>query len=505
MDSSQWCGSGKAAYCCDPPATIPASFPNAGLDGGSKTLTDLWTRWIQNPVCDSFGDNNPELIYIRRRDLQALTRASAKRDSKTPTTRDIALLVGPALAQGLVGSISLTNLRNTWESLVAAAGSAYNGLTVFRLQQVLNLVPDLDPAEFLDWILCAGNDASNSLGDLHTAQTDLCVCQLGQSRRDLSSEIDDAAAINRNPELVSLSQDPANITADTLHALARRIFTDNTDPDYVPIPGQGSPAPGVARALSAINQQQLRFEYFNFFRYTANAGNQIGLEVAYLAGPNINELRTDVRHLRDTTHATDAIYDRFVILHYHFRSITVGGVRMLGVSQVNIRHGNQIRLTIRGTLNAANRGYVRFPRSPLSLLRTRTDTGIPPPLLSRQYRAQATQHMGATPVLACPNGNNAWCPVDGPSTQPGGNRYADLIAEATTRSDVQQIFNARVAPADFLPEGVDWVNGNWPESAGRGYSYDRDGQWYNPIARGYTTANGFLSTQEFSMRNPGET
>ncbi len=360
VDSSQWCGSGNAAYCCAPPATIPASFPNAGLDGGSKTLTDLWTKWIQNPVCDTFGDNNPELIYIRRRDRQALTRVSAKRDSNTPTTRDIALLVGPALAQSLVGSISLTNLRNTWERLIAAAGPAYNALTFYRLQQVLNLVPDQDPSEFLDWILCAGTDASNSLNDLNTAQTELCVCQLGQARRDLSSENDDATTTNTDPELLPLPQDPANITADALHALARRVFTDNTDENFVPTPGQGPQAPGVAHALALINQGELRFEYFNFFRYLGDPGNQIGLEVVYLAGPNIQGLRADVRHLRDPTNARTAIYDRFVILHYHFRSVTVGGVRMLGIAQVNIRHGNQIRRTRDVALNSNSAGYVRF-------------------------------------------------------------------------------------------------------------------------------------------------
>lgn len=352
VDSSQLCGSGKAAYCCDPPDTIPASFPNAGLDGGSKTLIDLWTKWIQNPLCDSFGDNNPELTYTRRRDLEALTQMSAKRDATKPTTsRDIAIFFGPAIVQSLVGSVSLTNLRNTWETLIAAAGSAYNGMSVFALQRVLDTFPELDPSTFLDWILCAGTDASNSIGDLHTAQTSLCVCQLGaRSRRDLSDDHD--------PELLILWEDPANITAENLHALARRIFTDNTNENYVP-----NPAPGVARALSAINQNQLRFEYFNFFRYASGGqGNQIGLEVVYLAGANPQNLLADVRHLRDPTQSTGPTFDRFVILHYHFRSVTVSGVRMLGISQVNIRHGNQIRRTVASfALNSANAGFVSLP------------------------------------------------------------------------------------------------------------------------------------------------
>ncbi len=327
-------------------------------------------------MCDSFGDDNPELVYTRRRDLHALTRMSAKRDSKTPTTRDIALLLGPAIVQSLIGSTSLTNLRNTWESLIAAAGSAYNGLTVFRLQQILNTFPDLDPSTFLDWTLCAGSDASSSLGDLRAAQTSLCVCQLGraQARRDVlgsSDPTDDVATTtDADPERLNLWQDPANITAEDLHTLSRRIFTQNTNPDHVPVPGQqGSQAPGIARALSAINQNQLRFEYFNFFRYASGgAGNQIGLEVTYLAGTDIQNLRADVRHLRDPNHSTGSAYDRFVILHYHFRSVTVNGVRMLGISQVNIRHGNQIRLAIRGgQRNDYNAGYVGFPQAVLPL------------------------------------------------------------------------------------------------------------------------------------------
>jgi len=79
-----------------------------------------------------------------------------------------------------------------------------------------------------------------------------------------------------------------------------------------------------------------------------------------------------------------------------------------------------------------------------------------------------------------------------------------LIALATTTSDVQQIFNAQTAPANFLPEGVDWVNGNWPADIRRsGFSFGSDGNWYNPIQRGYTIANGFLSNQVFSPVNPG--
>ena len=95
--------------------------------------------------------------------------------------------------------------------------------------------------------------------------------------------------------------------------------------------------------------------------------------------------------------------------------------------------------------------------------------------------------------------------MNGPLEQTGrDNRYAALIADATTRSNFQQIFNARVAPG-FLPARVDWVNGNWPANAGRAWAYESNGQYYNPFARGYTTANGFLSTQEFTTRYPGET
>jgi hypothetical protein len=224
--------------------------------------------------------------------------------------------------------------------------------------------------------------------------------------------------------------------------------------------------------------------------------------VAYLAGTDRQNLRADVRHLRDPNQSTGPAYDRFVILHYHFRSVTVGGVRMLGISQVNIRHGNQIRLTIRnGQLNSDNAGYVSWPDCSLLKIHASTNTGL---TQTQQYRAQATQHVAAAAVLACED-NTAWCPVNGPPAQQNNNQYANLLTTATTTSNVQQIFNARVAPSRFLPRGVDWVNGNWPENIPRtGFSFDSQGNWYDPITRGYTTDNGFLSTRVFSPVNPGE-
>lgn len=186
---------------------------------------------------------------------------------------------------------------------------------------------------------------------------------------------------------------------------------------------------------------QLQFQYYNWFQYTgpnnnrAPEGEQIGLEsmcsiyagsrpwanlyalVAYLLGPNLNNLDSDLQQFTTNTNTRDM--DRFLVLHFHFRSFTHGGTRMVGIFQINIRHGSQVRSrrVINGVVQSGNdpQNY-RWVISELSFfhsaIRIDADCSLfssesnkirfrtsPSSVADGMYTAQQKTHQGPTTIL----------------------------------------------------------------------------------------------------------
>ena len=62
-----------------------------------------------------------------------------------------------------------------------------------------------------------------------------------------------------------------------------------------------------------------------------------------------------------TVTTQQATQDRFALLHLHFRQQTVNGNSRFGVSQINIRHGSEVRGTRADPANSQNGNIANIP------------------------------------------------------------------------------------------------------------------------------------------------
>ncbi|KAH8892941.1 glycoside hydrolase [Thozetella sp. PMI_491] len=193
-------------------------------------------------------------------------------------------------------------------------GEGYEGATLYRgiwnnailTRPLVNinfddLVPELgpsnrgidDPVRVTNGILCLGQNAGQVVRGDRASVAELCTI-------DVEDTFIDAAAVQKRSIL-------GGWEASTL------------------IPG----APTAGNILSAILQQQLRFEYFRWFAYM---GTAVELEVAWLVGQDPTHMNSGLQQ-HDTDH--------FVILHIHFARNNFNGHMI--PSGINLRHATNIR------------------------------------------------------------------------------------------------------------------------------------------------------------------
>ncbi|KAF3912491.1 Chitotriosidase-1 [Dactylellina cionopaga] len=233
-------GTGPGAYCCDPP-NAPGSNSNP-TQPTDPTLVEWETSvkgWLSTGVCQiESGTDDPDLKRLRVRSLQEngtlVTRQAL--DPKWQNTAIAAKLL-LIISQSQNNQV-YSNMGATWDRLLAAAGAAYNQLTIANLRSVMNF-PFGDRQPVLSQILCDRDDAQRTVvGMLHERSQ---VCQV-----------------------------PPGGTSARIKA---RTFTDNFNADHI---GTGRPA--VGRVLRAVASGALRPEYYRWFRYQGGAPGQFMME-----------------------------------------------------------------------------------------------------------------------------------------------------------------------------------------------------------------------------------
>jgi len=230
-------------------------------------------------------------------------------------------------------------------------------------------------------LLCTGREASLLLEQQRYATTALCLCPERPHKR---SQIDDP---RNSPYDLGYLNYMKLLNSDATD-LDKRLFNSNADPASVPT--QPNHIPTVGYLLDAIRRGQARFEYYSWFRYAGGGnGNQIELErklfsrvgthvpclpnsrhsisnltfsipiVAFLLGSDPGHLDPNMQQRTVTTQ--QATQDRFALLHLHFRRQTVNGNSRFGVSQINIRHGSEVRGTRADPANNQNGNIGNIP------------------------------------------------------------------------------------------------------------------------------------------------
>ncbi|MCJ1399327.1 hypothetical protein MMC11_002529 [Xylographa trunciseda] len=443
------CGSGQAAYCCDPPDSNTIA-PGSLLPPQPAAVTafaSLVSSWLANGQCQY----DPALYSdFNKRDMGGLHNESsdkeillARQESNPPifslsVTASLALIAtrsgAPTVLQG--------QMIEVWNNAMVAAGSGYSSLSIASIQQFLTFNPLADPTELINDLLCVGPDAALWISQYSATQTEVCTA-------------DDVVEIEG-----SLSERAfANIADITALAAAQAVHL-----------------PGAGRLINAIGTGALRFEYFTWFEITTSPpGQRIALEgrlrsllsdhmfsmlkkaadfgahapVVYSLGPNMGALDVNLQQNYGPTGGTPQP-DRFAILHFHIAP--AGDRGRLSVSQVNLRHGSQMRWVAS----------------------------------SQSWRAQPSAGRGL-PLISCPTGAT-WTPSV--STIPTSNIYSALMyAMIDNMYTTAHLFGAT---PQLMPGIVS--TGAYTATQSQLPSFNANGGRYIPFATGdITYANNAIS------------
>jgi len=332
------CRRGNGAFCCDPPETqglVPRSYsPN--VDQWERTVR----QFMANPECEDGTVGAPG-----------------------PTS-------AAAIAETLLNRLTLwiqypsdrfisQPFKDAWDRARAANGNIFPSWD--QLIRILDLPRSQygeDYARRLENVLCAGDAGVDNAEQ--TALTVERLCRHALSGRSVSPE--EAREWARHLAKLAEEEEAEYFFpgdgdgSNSTETLDKRGFVVNWIPNSTPQNLQVI-RPTTADVLQEVVNGGLRFEYYRWFPYTAGGTLNpptVELEVAFLLGPNPNNIQTRFQgrnlqaanpaQVRDTRH-------RFIVFHIHFdRDVsaptTVGNnanVPQLRITAINARHGNRIQ------------------------------------------------------------------------------------------------------------------------------------------------------------------
>ncbi|KAK5662511.1 hypothetical protein OQA88_8423 [Cercophora sp. LCS_1] len=424
-----------SAYCCDiDPEPVQ---PPSDSSSWASMLKIAWPNWVRSRFCDAtVGRPQKKRSESSHIGMPILERR-LDFNIVSPSNWNIAEFLRYALAQSSP-SAAILALRQEWDRLMQST-PGFEYLTIANLMALVSMFDGVDPVYLVAMILCASQQPSNQVRDALDTRSQLCT----------STCVDGGTSIFARHDVPI----PGPISDDA-SPLDKRAF------NWLPNPRiQAGILPGWGPAIDAINAGQLHLEYWTLFRYAAGlAGRQIELEVVYLlAGDTFVPGQPLMANLQ-----SNPATDNFLILHIHFAGsfqiVTRSGntVTVPGIQSVNIRHGHRVYQTAQGSFRVES-----------------------------EAQPAGGPH---TQLINCDTGN--WCPNTVPT-----HSNLDATRLRTLMSTLSPIL---ASIQQFLPAGVNVVNGNWAGGVRDRGSFARSptGAYLPPTAytppAHYTTANGFL-------------